>query len=239
MTKNIACRIFKEQIELLKSLPNQEEAKEVLYRAVMTSYNQFENQNENQFENQNENTYISLSILSINILNLLSKNIVFKEYNNYGGRRENSGRKKTEESVAVNQKQLKEITNDNKCYQMLSNDNIKTKENKNNNYGELGNVKLTEEQYKILSDKYTNLDLAIEKLDTWLGTSGSKNKNKNHFAYFKSNSWVWENLKEKTENISYTSSVQNKEQENLSRLAELTKKKLEEDMLKRFDKNNI
>jgi hypothetical protein len=235
MTKNIACRIFKEQIELLKSLPNQEEAKEVLYRAVMTSYNQFENQNDNQFENQNENTYISLSLLSNNIFKLLSKNIVFKEYNNnYGGKRENSGRKKTDKSDVV-----KEITNDNKCYQMITNDNIKIKENKNNNYGELGNVKLTEEQYKTLSDKYTNLDLAIEKLDTWLGTSGSKNKNKNHFAYFKSNSWVWENLKEKTENISYTSSVRDKEQENLSRLAELTKKKLEEDMLKRFDKNNI
>lgn len=112
------------------------------------------------------------------------------------------------------------------------------KENKNNNYGELGNVKLTEEQYKTLSDKYTNLDLAIEKLDTWLGTSGSKNKNKNHFAYFKSNSWVWENLKEKTEDVSCTY-IQDKEQENLGRLAELTKKKLEEDMLKRFDKKLI
>lgn len=140
----------------------------------------------------------------------------------------------------------KEITNDNKCYQMITNDNKnnnkikenKIKENKNNNYGELGNVKLTEEQYKTLSDKYNNLDLAIEKLDTWLGTSGSKNKNKNHFAYFKSNSWVWENLKEKTEDVSCTY-IQNKEQENLGRLAELTKKKLEEDMLKRFDKKLI
>lgn len=113
------------------------------------------------------------------------------------------------------------------------------KENKNNKYGELGNVKLTEEQYKILSDKYTNLDLAIEKLDTWLGTSGSKNKNKNHFAYFKSNSWVWENLKEKTVDLSYTPSVRDKEQEDLGRLAELTKKKLEEDMLKRFDNKVI
>lgn len=221
MTKNIACRIFKEQIELLKSLPNQEEAKEVLYRAVMTSYNQFENQN----ENQNENAYISLSLLSNNIFKLLSKNIVFKEYNNnYGGKRENSGRKKIDKPDMI-----KEITNDNK----------KTKENKNNNYGELGNVKLTEEQYKILSDKYTNLDLAIEKLDTWLGTSGSKNKNKNHFAYFKSNSWVWENLKEKAENISYTSSVQDKEREHFYKLAELTRKKIEEDMLKRFDKKVI
>ena len=85
----------------MKSLPNQEEAKNVLYQAIMNAYNHFENQNENQIENQNECAYISisLSVLSINILNLLSKNIVFKEYSsNYGGRREESGRpKKTQE----------------------------------------------------------------------------------------------------------------------------------------------
>lgn len=79
----------------------------------------------------------------------------------------------------------------------------KEKEN-NNRYGELKNVILTQEQYETLTEKYPNLDMAIEKLDTWLGTSGSKNKNKNHFAYFKSNSWVWENLPKgevKTQNI--------------------------------------
>lgn len=65
---------------------------------------------------------------------------------------------------------------------------------KNNKYGELKNVLLTQEQYETLTRKYPNLDMAIEKLDTWLGTSGSKNRNKNHFAYFKANSWVWENL---------------------------------------------
>ena len=66
---------------------------------------------------------------------------------------------------------------------------------KNNRYGECKNVLLTEEQYNKLSSEHKNLNQAIEKLDTWLGTSGGKNKNKNHFAYFKSNSWVWENLK--------------------------------------------
>lgn len=68
---------------------------------------------------------------------------------------------------------------------------------KNNRYGECQNVLLTEEQYQKLSAENKNLDLAIEKLDTWLGTSGGKNRNKNHYAYFKSNSWVWQNLKEK------------------------------------------
>ena len=67
---------------------------------------------------------------------------------------------------------------------------------KNNRYGECKNVLLTEEQYKNLSE-LDNFDLALEKLDTWLGTSGSKNRNKNHYAYFKSNSWVWKDLKPK------------------------------------------
>lgn len=100
-----------------------------------------------------------------------------------------------------------------KCYQMPANDNKikqnianlaikenKTKENKTKEnikyiyFGELKNVRLTQEEYEKLSEQYSNLDQAIEKLDTWLGTSGSKYKNKPHYAYFKSNSWVWENL---------------------------------------------
>lgn len=68
---------------------------------------------------------------------------------------------------------------------------------KNNRYGECKNVLLTEEQYNKLLAENDNLDLAIEKLDTWLGTSGGKNRNKNHYAYFKSNSWVWADLKKK------------------------------------------
>lgn len=109
-----------------------------------------------------------------------------------------------------------------KCYQKLANDskdkqnlpNLAIKENKikenktkqNNNiiynyYGELKNVKLTEEEYNKLLAEHSNLDLAIEKLDTWLGTSGSKNKNKPHYAYFKSNGWVWDGLKPKTKEL--------------------------------------
>lgn len=109
-----------------------------------------------------------------------------------------------------------------KCYQKLANDsknkqnlpNLAIKENKikenkikenNNNiynyYGELKNVKLTKEEYNKLLAEHSNLNLAIEKLDTWLGTSGSKNKNKPHYAYFKSNSWVWENLKTETKEL--------------------------------------
>ena len=74
-------------------------------------------------------------------------------------------------------------------------DKEKNRENINKRYGECKNVLLTEEQYLKLSKEKENFQLALEKLDTWLGTSGSKNRNKNHFAYFKSNSWVWQGLK--------------------------------------------
>ena len=82
------------------------------------------------------------------------------------------------------------------------NDNGNDNKNKNGNdngnskYGELGYVRLTAEQYNTLKSRHPNIDSAIEVLDTWLGTSGSKNRNKNHYAYFKENSWVWERLLE-------------------------------------------
>ncbi len=103
---NVACRIFKEQIDLLLSLPSQEEAKTVLYYALINSLNQFEN----QIENQNENAYVSVSEsesvseLSKSILNLLSKNIVWKEFsNNYGGKREGAGAPKNKKRGQVGQ----------------------------------------------------------------------------------------------------------------------------------------
>ena len=64
-------------------------------------------------------------------------------------------------------------------------------------FGELGFVRLTDEQHTTLREKHPNLDDAIEVLDTWLGTTGSKHRNKNHYAYFKANSWVWERLNER------------------------------------------
>ena len=104
MTKNISCRIFKEQIDLVNQLPEKERAV-VLYRAISNAFNQIENQNGNQFdnqiENQIENAYISVSVsqsisisqLGKTILNLLCKNIVCKEYStNYGGKREGAGK---------------------------------------------------------------------------------------------------------------------------------------------------
>lgn len=101
MTQNIACRIFKEQIKLINQLPEKERPI-VLYLAVNDCFNQFDFQNDNQIENQNENAYVSvsdsvyesLSEISKCVLELLKKNIVCKEFsNNYGGKRDGSGRK--------------------------------------------------------------------------------------------------------------------------------------------------
>ena len=92
---NVACRLFKEQIELINNLPEQERP-HVLYAAVMNAFNQFDNQFENQFDNQFENASVSVSVSDIgkSIINLLSKNIVVKEFStNYGGRRPNAGKK--------------------------------------------------------------------------------------------------------------------------------------------------
>lgn len=78
-------------------------------------------------------------------------------------------------------------------------DKDKIKSIKYNHYGELNNVCLKGDDFEKLSKQHENLNEAIEVLDTWLGTSGSKNKNKNHYAYFKSNSWVWDRVMQRTQ----------------------------------------
>lgn len=92
--KNIACRIFKEQIDLINQLPPNERAV-VLYNVINDLFNQFDNQNDNQIENQNENAYISVSVLGKSIYNILYKNISCREFSsNYGGKRIGAGAKK-------------------------------------------------------------------------------------------------------------------------------------------------
>ena len=119
---NIACRVFKEQFKLIDQLAEQERPI-VLYLAMKRGLNQIENQfeyqNDNQIENQNENAYVSVSDSESSYLNhisdigkcileLLSKNIIWKEFsNNYGGKRVKSGRK-----TKVEQKNNNGITND-------------------------------------------------------------------------------------------------------------------------------
>lgn len=100
MANNVACRIFKEQMELINQLPEKERAV-VLFSAINNAFFQFENQFDNQTENQNENAYISVSVsdsvslsaISKSVLNLLQKSIICKEFSpNYGGKRKGSGR---------------------------------------------------------------------------------------------------------------------------------------------------
>lgn len=100
MKTNIACRIFKEQMELINELPEAERAI-VLFTAINNAFFQFENQIDNQNENQNENAYISVSVsdsvsvsaISRAVLNMLQKSLVCKEFSpNYGGKRNGSGR---------------------------------------------------------------------------------------------------------------------------------------------------
>lgn len=77
------------------------------------------------------------------------------------------------------------------------NDNKNDNGNENSKYGELKNVRLTPEQYTHLKEKHPHIDDAIEVLDTWLGKnskSAKEARGKNHYAYFKENSWVWERI---------------------------------------------
>lgn len=102
-SNNICCRIFKEQINLINQLPEQERGV-VLLSAINNAFFQFENQNDNQNENQFDCAYISVSVsnslsdISKVVLELLNKNIVCREFSpNYGGRRIGSGRKQKKE----------------------------------------------------------------------------------------------------------------------------------------------
>lgn len=88
-------------MDLINQLPKRERAV-VLYHVINNLFNQFENQNDNQIENQNENAYISvsLSVLGKSIYNLLSKNIVCREFStNYGGKRLGAGAKKKSDNI--------------------------------------------------------------------------------------------------------------------------------------------
>lgn len=127
MTNNIACRLFKEQIKLINQLPEKERPL-VLYLAINHSFNQIEN----QIENQNENAYVSeslylnqLSDISKCVLELLKKNIVCKEFsNNYGGKRDNAGRKgKDKISLSSTQDEHKNKISVDKAIKSFKNNN--------------------------------------------------------------------------------------------------------------------
>lgn len=131
--KNLCLRLFKEQIDLINELPEGEREK-VLYIAVVNAFQTIKQNEEksslNQFENQNENAYISVSVsvsyylnhiseslnrMSKTVLNLLKKTLEVKEFSsNYGGKRNNSGRKKQEKpaeplDISENREPIKKV----------------------------------------------------------------------------------------------------------------------------------
>ena len=153
------------------------------------------------------------------------------KYANIAESRRNAGVKG---GLAKASKCQQKLANDSKSKQNLANVAIKEnkiKQNKIKKYGELGNVNLTEEEYEVLKANHSNLDNAIEVQDTWLGTSGSKNKGKNHYAYFKSNSWVWEragaNNNAKPDAVELYLQIDNQKREEQQRLASAAEKAME------------
>ena len=241
---------------MLQSLPNQDDAKNILYQAVIHSLNQFENQienqNDNQIENQIESAYVSVSVsdspLSKSIFNLLAKSIVWKEFsNNYGGKRINSGRKSTNEKIKkseINQVEnqvenhLENQVANQDIFQVVDIDKDKDKYNIKNkliNYGELGKVCLTSDEYEKLKAKYGDLlEPAIEKLDGWIATTTKKIKKGSHYAYFKSDSWVWENLKPVVHTPVIPISKEREQENALARLAEITMEENKKRMIQKY-----
>lgn len=153
------------------------------------------------------------------------------KYANIAESRRNAGVKG---GLAKAGKCQQKLANDSKSEQNLANVAIKEnkiRQNKTKKYGELGNVNLTEEEYEALKANHLNLDNAIEVLDTWLGTSGSKNKGKNHYAYFKSNSWVWERAgvinNAKPDAVGLYVELSQKKREEQARMADLAQKSMQ------------
>jgi hypothetical protein len=87
---NIACRIFKEQIDVILCLPEQEQGEAIITILKHTF--------------GIEHSASKLSSQTQTIVNLLKKTIVCKEFsNNYGGKRLNSGRPRREKNQIENQ----------------------------------------------------------------------------------------------------------------------------------------
>lgn len=155
--------------------------------------------------------------------------IDLREFQNWGGKRKGSGRRKNHlenqvENQVENHLEIQVANQD--IFQVVDidkdKDNIK---NKLINYGELKKVCLTSDEYERLKSKYGDLlEPAIEKLDGWIATTTKKIKKGSHYAYFKSDSWVWENLRPIVHGVCHDVPDTKREQESrLARMAELAK----------------
>jgi hypothetical protein len=141
---------------------------------------------------------VSTTTISLLIKNLVDKGYVESEIIYKEGTKEILNRYLTILNDPIKEKfntPIKEKFKDNNNL-TDSNNNI-TYSNKNEllSFGELSRVKLTQEEFdKIKQNKPDLYEKAIDKLDTWLATTTKKVKSGSHYAYFKSNSWVWDGL---------------------------------------------
>lgn len=157
--------------------------------------------------------------------------IDLREFQNWGGKRKGSGRRKNHlENQVENQVEnhLENQVANQDTFQVVDIDKDKDKDNIKNkliNYGELKKVCLTSDEYERLKTKYGDLlEPAIEKLDGWIATTTKKIKKGSHYAYFKSDSWVWENLRPIAHGVCHDLPDAKREQESrLARMAELAK----------------
>ncbi|MBO7696936.1 MAG: hypothetical protein J6T10_30265 [Methanobrevibacter sp.] len=172
-------------------------------RKANQDYNQVDNQDDNQDDNQ-VGIKLESSLNQVGIKSKSSPFISNKDISN-----------KNISNITNDNKCYQMLSNDSKNNNNIKENKIKENKTKENNIkenkikeknikenkpsiqflrlGEFKNVCLTNDDYERLKSTNTELDKAIERLDGWLETSnGSKNKNRNHRGYFKTNSWVWE-----------------------------------------------
>lgn len=123
MSKNICCRIFKEQFDLIQQLPKKEREK-VLFYALKYAFSGGKNALENELN-------LELSELGKCVLNLLVKNLVCKEFSdNYGGARVGAGRKNRNQIENQNDNQ---IENQNDCAYISVSESVNNNNNIYNN----------------------------------------------------------------------------------------------------------
>ena len=95
----------------------------------------------------------------------------------------------------INLKTTKKQPNENDNVNVNDNVNIKEKINKKKKYGSFENVKLTDEEYQKLKDRFNDYEDRIENLSNYLAMKGDKYKN--HYAVILN----WARKDEKEQNL--------------------------------------
>lgn len=143
---------------------------------LRTSLNHLKSTNEITHETNNQ-----FSIITIN------------KYNDYQLEQQTNqqtiNKRLTNEQQTINNNRI----NNNKSIKEIN--NIKEKINKKEKYGSFNNVKLTDEEYQKLKDKFNDYESKIENLSSYLAMKGDKYKN--HYAVILN----WSRKDEKASNV--------------------------------------